>query len=280
VTAAGVSSTGGPSRGDDEVSRLWRVAEEASARGAEIVFAAGSRGAPGRAAESKGVGDWVTDADRASEAAIRSYLAAATPDVPVLGEEEGGERGERFWAVDPLDGTTNFMIGFPIVAVSVGLVEHGRPLVGSVRAPLLGLAFGAARGRGAWAGGERLAVSARPAERAIVATGFPFRRRELRPRHADAFERVLQGVEDVRRAGAAALDLAWVASGVFDAYFELAMSIWDLAAGALLVEEAGGTVSGWNGEDDHLVTGDVVAGSPSTYPVVLGATRATGATRA
>jgi len=274
MTAVGVSPEGGPVHGDDEVSRLWRVAEEASARGSEIVFAAGSRGVPGRAAESKGVGDWVTDADRASEDAIRSYLSAATPDIPVLGEEEGGERGDRFWAVDPLDGTTNFMIGFPIVAVSVGLVEHGRPLVGSVRAPLLGLAFGAARGRGAWAGEERLAVSSRPAERAIVATGFPFRRRELRPRHAEAFGRILQGVEDVRRAGAAALDLAWVASGVFDAYFELAMSIWDLAAGVLLVEEAGGSVSGWGGEPDHLLTGDVVAGSPATYPLILDATSA------
>ena len=273
MTPASAPPGDGPAAGDDEVARLWRVAEEACARGAEIVFAAGSRGVQGRAAESKGVGDWVTDADRVSEDAIRSFLAAATPDIPVLGEEEGGERGERFWAVDPLDGTTNFMIGFPIVAVSVGLIELGRPLVGSVRAPLLGLEFGAARGRGAWAGAERLAVSARPPERAIVATGFPFRRRELRPRHAVAFERVLQGVEDVRRAGAAALDLAWVASGVFDAYFELAMSVWDLAAGALLVEEAGGSVSGWNGEPDHLVSGDVVAGSPSTYSLVLDATR-------
>ena len=265
---------GGPS-GGDEVSRLWAVAEEACARGAEVVFAAASRFGPGRtrAAESKGVGDWVTDADRASEEAIRSFLETATSDVPVLGEEEGGERGERFWAVDPLDGTTNFMIGFPIVAVSVGLVDGGRPLVGSVRAPLLGLAFGGARGRGAWSGHERLAVSERPRERAIVATGFPFRRRSLRPRHAEAFAAVLEDVEDVRRAGAAALDLAWVASGVFDGYFELAMSVWDLAAGALLVEEAGGTVSGWGDDADHLVTGDVVAGSPSTYPVLARATR-------
>jgi myo-inositol-1(or 4)-monophosphatase len=274
VTSPNAPLGAGPPSGEDEVARLWRVAGEACARGAEIVFAAGSRGGTGTPAESKGVGDWVTDADRASEDAIRSFLARATPDIPVLGEEEGGERGERFWAVDPLDGTTNFMIGFPIVAVSVGLIEHGRPLVGSVRAPLLGLAFGAARGGGAWAGEQRLAVSARPPQRAIVATGFPFRRRELRPRHAVAFERVLEGVEDVRRAGAAALDLAWVASGVFDAYFELAMSVWDLAAGVLLVEEAGGSVAGWNGDPDHLSTGDVVAGSPSTFPLVLDATRA------
>ena len=122
------------------------MADEACARGAEVVFGAASTSRFGAEAESKGVGDWVTAADRASEEAIREYLDRATPDVPVLGEEEGGDRGERFWAVDPLDGTTNFMIGFPIVAVSVGLVHAGRPVVGSVRGPLLGLAFSAARG--------------------------------------------------------------------------------------------------------------------------------------
>jgi myo-inositol-1(or 4)-monophosphatase len=258
----------------DELDRLWRVADEACARGSEVVFAASSTSGFGQDAEAKGVGDWVTDADRASEEAVRTYLERATPEIPVLGEEEGGERGDRYWAVDPLDGTTNFMIGFPVVAVSVALVDGGSPLAGSVRAPLLGLAFSAARGRGAWSGGDRLHVSGRPPARAIVATGFPFRRRDHRPRHAAAFARVLAGVEDVRRAGAAALDLAWVAAGVFDGYFELDMMVWDLAAGALLVEEAGGTVTDWSGGDGHLRTGDVAAGSPATHAVVLEAARA------
>jgi myo-inositol-1(or 4)-monophosphatase len=256
-----------------DLDDLWRIADEAGARGSEIVFAAGSATRFGQKAESKGVGDWVTDADRASEEAVRAFLERATPDVPVLGEEEGGERGERYWAVDPLDGTTNFMIGFPVVAVSVALVQEGRPLVGSVRAPLLGLAFSAARGRGAWSGRDRLRVSGRPPERAIVATGFPFRRRDHRPRHAAAFARVLPGVEDVRRVGAAALDLAWVAAGVFDGYFELDMMVWDLAAGALLVEEAGGVVTDWAGGDGHLRTGDVAAGTPATHALLLEATR-------
>src|SRR5205814_1257227 len=104
---------------DGDLDRLWAVADEAGARGAEIVFGAASTARFGRDAEAKGVGDWVTGTDRASEDAVRGYLERATPDVPVLGEEEGGERGERFWAVDPLDGTTNFVIGFPVVAVSV-----------------------------------------------------------------------------------------------------------------------------------------------------------------
>jgi len=258
---------------DGELDRLWRVADEAGARGAELIFGAASTAGFDRDAEAKGVGDWVTEADRASEDAIRTYLERATPDVPVLGEEEGGERGERFWAVDPLDGTTNFMIGFPIVAVSVALVQEGRPVVGSVRGPLLGLAFSAARGRGAWSGADRLRVSGRTPERAIVATGFPFRQRDHRPRHAAAFSRVLAGVEDVRRAGAAALDLAWVAAGVFDGYFELDMMVWDLAAGALLVEEAGGIVTDWGGGTGHLITGDVAAGSPATHALMVGATR-------
>jgi myo-inositol-1(or 4)-monophosphatase len=263
---------GVPGPGDD-LDRLWRVADEACARGAEVVFGAASTSRFGADAESKGVGDWVTAADRASEEAIREYLDRATPDVPVLGEEEGGDRGERFWAVDPLDGTTNFMIGFPIVAVSVGLVHAGRPVVGSVRGPLLGLAFSAARGRGAWSGPDRLRVSDRPPDRAIVATGFPFRRLEHRPRHAAAFAPILQHVEDVRRAGAAALDLAWVAAGVFDGYFELDMQVWDLAAGSLMVEEAGGIVTDWAGGDGHLTTGDVAAGSPAAHAAMLAATR-------
>jgi myo-inositol-1(or 4)-monophosphatase len=258
----------------DDLDHLWRVADEACARGAEVVFGAASSGRFGADAESKGPGDWVTEADRASEDAIRGYLGRATPDVPVLGEEEGGERGERFWAVDPLDGTTNFMIGFPIVAVSVALVWDGRPVAGSVRGPLLDLAFSAARGRGAWSGPDRLRVSDRPAARAIVATGFPFRQIAHRPRHAAAFSPILESVEDVRRAGAAALDLAWVAAGVFDGYFELDMKVWDLAAGSLMVEEAGGVVTDWAGGGGHLTTGDVAAGSPATHAVVLEATGA------
>ena len=256
-----------------DLDHLWRVADEACARGAEVVFGAASTSRFGAEAESKGIGDWVTAADRASEEAIREFLGRETPDVPVLGEEEGGDRSDRYWAVDPLDGTTNFMIGFPIVAVSVGLVEAGRPVVGSVRGPLLGLAFSAARGRGAWAGADRLRVSGRPANRGIVATGFPFRQLDHRPRHAAAFGPILERVEDVRRAGAAALDLAWVAAGVFDGYFELDMQVWDLAAGSLLVEEAGGTVTDWAGGDGHLTTGDVAAGSPTTHAAMLEATR-------
>jgi myo-inositol-1(or 4)-monophosphatase len=190
-------------------------------------------------AEEKGRGDYVTAVDRESEQAIRAFLDRATPGIPVLGEEEGGRRTETYWAVDPLDGTTNFVLGMPVVAVSVALVDADRPVVGVVRAPFLGLSYSGAAGMGAWAGSRRLAVSPRPVRRAVVATGFPFRRRELVPRYLPVFERVLAEVEDLRRAGAAALDLAWVAAGVFDAFFELNLAVWDVAAGALLCKRAG-----------------------------------------
>lgn len=262
-----------PARGDeDELGRLRTVADEAAVVGAEIVRRRfGEHAAQG---EPKGTGDYVTSVDRESEEAIRALLQRATPDIPVLAEEGGGDRGDRFWAVDPLDGTTNFLLGFPVVAVSVALIQGGRPVAGAVRGPLLGLSFSGARGQGAWSGSERLEVSRRPPEQAVIAVAFPFRAKSLVPRYAAALENVLARTEDVRRAGAASLDLAWVAAGVFDGYLELNLSVWDVAAGALLVEEAGGVVTDWEGTPRYL-EGNVVAGSPETHCVLLEAARST-----
>jgi myo-inositol-1(or 4)-monophosphatase len=220
------------------------------------------------ASEAKGAGDYVTNVDRESEGVISAFLQQSTPDIPILAEERGGSEGDRYWVIDPLDGTTNFMLGFPVVAVSVALVVEGMPVVGAVRGPLLGLEFSGGRGLGAWQGSRRLRVSDRPVERAIVATALPFRAKALLPRYLPVLERVFQHAEDVRRAGAAALDLAWVAAGVFDAFFELRLSVWDVAAGALLVEEAGGTVTNWEGGADYL-GGDILAGSPAAHGLLL-----------
>lgn len=247
------------------------MAEAAARAGARVVSqGAVLRAASGAAgeAEAKGHGDWVSAVDLESEAAIRDCLRATTPHIGVLAEEGGGDRGEAFWAVDPLDGTTNFLIGFPVVAVSVGLVRRGRCVAGAVRAPLLGLSFRAALGHGAWSGLRRLRVSDRPAERAIVATAFPFRRPSLAPRYMPALRAVLSEGEDIRRAGAAALDLAWVAAGVFDGYFELNLSVWDLAAGSLLVQEAGGVVTDWSGGQGFL-RGEILAGSPAAHGLLV-----------
>jgi myo-inositol-1(or 4)-monophosphatase len=249
--------------------QLREVALDAARTGAGVV-ADTARPASG---DEKAAGDYVTEVDRASEAAIRRYLAVATPDIPMLGEEEGGSvEADVYWAVDPLDGTRNYLLGFPVVGVSVAAVRRtdggGEPIAGAVIAPFLDLEFSAASGEGATCNGRDIQVSDRPVSRAIVSTGFPFRAKHLLPRHLAALRQVLEQAEDVRRPGAASLDLAWVAAGVFDGFFELGLSVWDVAAGALLIREAGGVVTDWTGGPGFLA-GDILGGSPHTHAALL-----------
>jgi myo-inositol-1(or 4)-monophosphatase len=258
--------------------RLVAVAEVAAVAGGEIV----RRGDAGAEATTKsGPGDYVTDVDRGSERAIVDVLRRMAPDIPVVGEEEGGHRGERYWVVDPLDGTTNFLHRFPVVGVSVALVDHGRPVVGVVHAPFLAQTYSAARGAGAIVArhprtnGERpLHVSERDPAHAVVATGFPFRHKDLVARYGRMFLRSLERFEDLRRPGAASLDLAWVAAGMFDGFFELRLSAWDVAAGALLIEEAGGVVTDWEGGVDYL-SGNILAGPPQVHEALVKLARQT-----
>lgn len=251
-----------------DLSGLRNLADRAARLGGEIVRS--GRNGP---VEAKGAGDYVTEVDRESERAIAGLLESGAPGIPVVGEEEGGRRGARYWVVDPLDGTTNYLHGFPIVGVSIALVDGGRPLVGVVHAPFLGETYSAARGLGATLSRDGrpprpLRASSLPATRAIVATGFPFRRKEVLPRYLRVMERCLERFEDLRRPGAASLDLAWVAAGVFDGFFELGLSSWDVAAGALLIEEAGGVVTDWEGGPGYLA-GDILAGSPAVHAELL-----------
>lgn len=228
---------------------------------------------PGYAAEVKSPGDYVTSADRDSEAAILEVLAREAPGIAVLAEEEAGgraSRGSTMWAVDPLDGTTNFTRGFPTVGISVALLQDGHPVAGAVLGPFLGLEFTMARGSGAFLNGERLpqhrtvAVSG-----AVVATGFPFRHKDRLPRYLGLMEGGLRRFEDLRRAGAAALDLAWTASSTFDGFFELGLNTWDVAAGAGLVLEVGGRVTDWSGGETWVETGDILAASPAVHEALL-----------
>jgi len=218
----------------------------------------------------KGAGDYVTAFDRQSEAAIVEVLARETPGIAVVAEERGGKRAGTMWAVDPLDGTTNFTRGFPVVAVSVGLLEDGIPVAGVVIAPFLQLEFAASQGKGATLNGDRLpALRAIDPSKAVVATGFPFRNKQRMPRYRPVMEGALVHFEDLRRAGAAALDLAWTAAGTFDGYFELNLNTWDVAAGAAMVLEVGGRVSDWSGGDNWVETGDVLAAGPAVHKVLL-----------
>ena len=248
------------------------VAERAARAGGEIV-----RDHLGRARDvrAKAPGDWVSEADLASEAAVRSLLERETP-WPVLGEEAGGVVPDTGWLVDPLDGTANFLHRFDAVGVSVGLLVDGVPSVGVVYAPLLDRCYAAATGRGATRNGEPIAVSDRPPEASILSTGMPFRRKANFPRYRRALTEAFTGFEDIRRIGAASLDLCWTAEGVFDGYFELHLGPWDVAAGAVIVREAGGVVTDWEGDPaGFLTSGDILAGPPANHERLLAIARAT-----
>ncbi|HEY7280717.1 MAG TPA: inositol monophosphatase family protein, partial [Actinomycetota bacterium] len=211
--------------------RMVEVALAAALAGSEVIRAAASGPGGEVAAEVKGrSGDYVTEVDRASERAVTEVLRSES-GLPVVGEEEGGRRAARYWLVDPLDGTTNFVHGLPIVGVSVALVDHARPAAGVVHAPLLGETFLGARGAGAErrtdSGSIPLRVSDRDPGTAVVGTGFPFRRKDVLARYLRMFGAALERFEDLRRPGAASLDLAWTAAGAFDGFFELGLSPWD-----------------------------------------------------
>jgi myo-inositol-1(or 4)-monophosphatase len=248
---------------------LVELAREAALRGGSLIAQAARR----PAFEEKAVGDYVTAVDHASERAIEEVLLAGEPGIPMIGEEGGGTTSARYWLVDPLDGTTNFVHGFPIVGVSIALVEEGRPIVGVIHAPFLGETYLAAQGRGATlerADGslEHLRVSRRTVEQAVVGTGFPFRKKEQLARYLRVLHRALESFEDLRRPGAASLDLAWVAAGVFDGFFELGLGPWDVAAGVIVIQEAGGIVTDWTGGPDVL-SGDILAGPPAIHEELL-----------
>ena len=251
-----------------DLSRLLDVARGAAEAGGVVVLDAfGSA----RDVRAKAPGDWVSATDTASERIVRAALLKGEPSIPVHGEEEGGERADLEWLVDPLDGTANFLHEFPVVGVSVALVAAGRPVVAVVHAPMLGNTYWATDGGGAWCNGERLEISRRSVDEAICATGFPFRKKRDRlDEYFPVFERALRTFEDLRRAGAASLDLAWTSAGVFDGYFEQALGPWDVAAGALLVREAGGVVTDWRGDDAAwLYSGDIVAAPQHVHEAIL-----------
>ncbi|HEX2024798.1 MAG TPA: inositol monophosphatase family protein [Actinomycetota bacterium] len=246
----------------EDLERFREVAARAAVAAGEVVLAADRP-----AAELKGKADYVTAADRAAEEAARAVFDHEAPGVAVVGEELGGADAERYWLIDPIDGTTNFLLGFPVVGVSVALVHRGRPAAGAVHAPYLGTTFSAARGQGAEQDGQPLRVSDRPVDRAVVGTGFPFRSKHRLPEYLEVFLPALERFEDLRRPGAVSLDLAWVAAGVFDGFFEIGLSPWDVAAGALLIEEAGGIVTDWSGGDGYL-SGDILAGARPVHAVL------------
>ncbi|MBL8346898.1 MAG: inositol monophosphatase [Rubrivivax sp.] len=219
---------------------------------------------------SKGPNDFVTEVDRAAEVAIIDILLEAYPDHGILAEESGRERGNRtsefVWIIDPLDGTTNFVHGLPIYAVSIALAHRDQVQQAVVYDPARNDLFYASRGRGAFLNDRRLRVSKRTRlADSLIGTGFPFRKGDNFKRYLKMFEEVMQSCAGVRRPGAAALDLCYVAAGWYDGFFETGLSPWDVAAGSLMVTEAGGLIGNFTGEADYLHQREVVAGAPKIY---------------
>ncbi|WP_306589927.1 inositol monophosphatase family protein [Geothrix sp. 21YS21S-4] len=212
--------------------------------------------------EEKTKNDVVSEADRASEAAIRAELGFRFPQYGFLGEEGGGSGNEEIrWIVDPLDGTLNFVQGFPHWCVSVALWDAEGAVVGCVLDPLREDCFTAVRGGGATWNGRPMRVSQQAGlDGAFLATGFAYQLGDRWPRFNAALNRVFPRAKGIRRAGSAALDLAHVACGIYDGYFELGLKPWDLAAGVLLVREAGGALTDWEGGQGWFDSGNLAVG--------------------
>lgn len=220
---------------------------------------------------TKGVADFVSDVDHEAEARILERIRHRFPDHRILAEEQAGDEApdadaEWLWVVDPLDGTTNFLHRYPMYSVSVAAVHRGEIAAGAVIAGATGEEWTAARGRGAYKDGERIRVSEiDDMPRALIGTGFPFRAPDLLPEHLAQLDAVLRRTSGVRRAGSAAIDLCHVATGYFDGFWELVLAPWDIAAGTLIIREAGGLVTRLDGDPDMLGPGTVLAGNPTIY---------------
>ncbi len=217
--------------------------------------------------------DFVTQVDKLSEEMIISHIKKAYPDHAILSEEMGHQKGfnqDYCWIIDPLDGTRNFMHGYPQFAISIAIMKNNLLELGLVYDPIRQELFTATRGQGAYVNSRRMRISAtKKLEQAIIGTGFPFRNKENIKTYLSTFENVFLKCGDIRRAGSAALDLAYIAAGRLDGFWESDLKIWDIAAGALMIKEAGGIVSDFQGGETYIEHGNIVAGNPKVYKELI-----------
>ena len=217
---------------------------------------------------SKSRNEFVTQVDLAAEQAIIEKIRDRHPDHGILGEETGRQGGEEVvWIIDPLDGTTNYVHGFPMFAVSIGVQVKGRMEAGVVYDPSRQELFTAVRGSGAQLDGRRIRVNPKtPLEGALIGTGFPYRENDRwMEQYINQFRAVMNVAGDVRRPGSAALDLSYLAAGRMDGFWEFGLQIWDIAAGSLILREAGGLISSMTDDGDYLETGNIIAGAPKVH---------------
>jgi len=225
-----------------------------------------------RTVEAKRYADLVTDADKASEALILGAIRERFPHHAILAEESGASGGSSgyTWVVDPLDGTLNFLHGFPFYSVSIALAHEGEPVLGVVFDPVRGELFAAERGSGARANGRRLGVSATATlGTALLTTGFPYSRFSQPDNNLREFAHMSLRAREIRRSGSAALELCYVAAGRTDGHWELELNAWDLAAGAVILREAGGAVTDWQGQPWRLEQGRVAASNGTLHAELL-----------
>ena len=248
---------------------MLNIAVRAARSAGEIILRSADK-ASHLAVDSKGKNDFATEIDRLAEKEIISIIKAAYPEHSILAEESGEHAGNDFvWVIDPLDGTTNFIHGFPQYAVSIALKYKGRIEIGVVYDPLREELFTAKRGGGAMLNNRRLRVTGLTSMKgALIGTGFPFKV----PQHLDAYLNMFRAITidsaGIRRAGSAALDLAYLAAGRLDAFWEIELKEWDMAAGILLVKEAGGVATDFSFNDNYLTSGNLIAGSPRMHQLM------------
>jgi len=255
---------------------MLNIAIKAARRAGSIINRAALEGGA-LEVKAKNKNDFVTQVDKAAEQAIIGVIHAAYPDHSILAEESGdtpGARAEHRWVIDPLDGTTNYIHGFPQYCVSIALEHRGVPTHGVVYDPGKNELFTASRGRGAFLDDRRMRVSkCIRLQDALVGTGFPYKEVSRLDLYMRQLRTMMTSSAGVRRAGAAALDLAYVAAGRLDAFWEMGLSRWDMSAGALLIQEAGGMVADLQGGADFLDRGEIAAATPKVLPELLAALR-------
>ncbi|HSG10193.1 MAG: inositol-1-monophosphatase [Gammaproteobacteria bacterium] len=246
-----------------------------AARGAGNVIIRSMARLDSIAIQTKDRNDFVTEVDREAENVIISTLRRAYPDHAILAEESGITAGDDFqWIIDPLDGTTNFLHGFPQFAVSIALRHKGRLEQAVVYNPISQELFTASRGSGAMLNDRRIRVSNRKdLDGALLGTGFPFKAQHHLETYLDMFRALFPQTAGIRRPGSAALDLAFVAAGRLDGFWEIGLNTWDMAAGVLLIQEAGGLSGDFSGGHNHLESGNLVSGNPKVFAEILKAIR-------
>lgn len=220
--------------------------------------------------DQKGINDYASEVDRMAEREIINIIKTAYPDHSILAEESGEHAGNDFvWVIDPLDGTTNFLHGFPQYAVSIALKHKGRLEVGVVYDPLRDELFTAKRGGGAMLNNRRLRVTNKTSMKGtLIGTGFPFKNQQHLDAYLGMFKAVTIDSAGIRRAGSAALDLAYLAAGRLDGFWEIGLMEWDMAAGALLIKEAGGVITDFSFNDKYLESGNIIAASPRMHQLL------------